>query len=199
MGWCVPRLPVRNPTSARRGERLSNGHAERHAALGHPLLERFEIGRLLRHRADAGHPEVARISRQVQPRHGEQRRNRRQLRRQSLLVGGRQRECVRPQLDDGVVRRALVRRRVALSHPERLVEGRIARPRPQYVQVELHGVEHRFDERAIDLLIHRPACRVEGGQARLKRLHALAALQDRRVGVVRRPGSQRRPLERHEL
>ena len=81
--------------------------------------------------------------------------------RQLFLVGGRERKGVRPELDDRVVGRPLVRGRVALVGPQRLVVRGIARPRAQHAQIEVEPVHQRADERVIDLLLDRPALRID--------------------------------------
>ncbi len=120
------------------------------------LCEGREVRDLRLHRAGACDPKVVRIAGEVEPRLLEERRNDRDRFRELLLVGVRERKRIHPELHDVVMRRPLVRGRVALLGPDRLVIRRVALPGPQHAKIELHAVEIRAHEGVVDLLVNRP-------------------------------------------
>ena len=168
---------------------------ERGAVARGLLFEREQVAALLLDVADACDPQVTRIADEIELRLREQRRHALQLLRELRFGGGRQRKRVGPQLDDRVMRRPFVRRRVALRRPDRSVEGRIALPRLEHAQIEVETVHLGAQQLVVDLLRDRPRVGFDRLQARLIGLELCVLASERCRRVVRRAFAQRRPLE----
>ena len=129
------------------------------------LVERRDLAA---HRACAGDPEVVRVAGEISPRLREEGRDDRELAGELRLGLARERERVRPELDDVVMDRAFMRRRVALLGPDAEIEGGVARPGLEHAGVEIEAVHLRADERLVDALLDRPVarCRSPRGASR---------------------------------
>ena len=165
------------------------------AAGGDLLLEIGQVGDLPAHRSDAGRPEVARVAGQVLARLGEEGGDRSQLAREPRFVLRRQRKGVRPELDQSVRVRSLVRRRVALLRPDRGVEGGIAGPGLEDAQVEVEPVHLGAQEREVDARVGRSGARLERRQPVAKPRQLRPPPLERRRPVVRRAVVRGRRLE----
>ena len=136
-----------------------------------------------------------RVARQVVARLGQQRGDDREFARELCLGFARQRELVGPELDDVVVNRALVRRRVALLGPDTHVIGGVARPGLEHAGIEVEAVHFCAYERLVDLRLERPAAAVDGFEPAAPGRELMQAPGGGRGRVVRSAVLQGRVLE----
>ena len=181
-------------TVASRAARIAR--LERSPAAGGLFRQRVERVDLPAHRAGAGDPEVVRIAGEVAARLLEERRDDARAAVASFPSSSRESGYgIGPQLDEAVMRRALVRGRVALLVPDALVEGRVARPGLEHARVEVEAVHLGAHERLVDACLDRPGARVDRLEAAAEALQVLQAPRKGRGGVVGRAVAQRRPFE----
>jgi hypothetical protein len=126
---------------------------------------RVEIGDLLLHGLDAAVPQIAGIAREVAAGLREQRRDGAQLRGEFSLTLRVERKLVLPHFDGRVIRRPLMRGRVALRSPDRHVVRRVAHPRLQHAHVEVEAVHLGAHDLIVNLLRNGPRAGLDCGQA----------------------------------
>src|SRR5262249_29146253 len=113
-------------------------------------------------------PQIARVAvPEVDLRLFEQRRHGSNHAEELLLIRARQRVAEPPQIDDRFGGGTLVLRYVALLGPDARVERRVARPRLQHAQVEVHSVQLGPEQPVVDALSVGPALRIDGVEAAL--------------------------------
>ena len=128
------------------------------------LLDGVEVTALCANVADAGYPEVARIAGQILLRLAHQWRNDCQVIDHPLFLFFGKRKTVGPQFQYRVMRRAFVRRNVALVGPDRLIVGRVADPWLEHAVIEIEAVHLRANDVPVHLLLDGPAADVDGIQ-----------------------------------
>ena len=164
-------------------------------AVARHLQDAVQVAALIPDVADAGNPQIPGVAGEIALCLPHERRNHLEVADHPLFLGGRQREVVGPQLQHRVVRRAFVRRHIALVGPDRLVVGRVANPWHQHAVIEIEAVHLGVHQVPVNLLCDGPAGGVDRIEPCPVPLEILVRRREPFRRVVGRAIEQRRGFE----
>ena len=142
-----------------RRPRLLDGRVELWRCGGGFYRKRVQVAELVAEHIDATQPKVFGVARQVLTRLRQEWWDRAELCCESGRVRKAQRKLIGPELNQGMVARALVIRGVTLFAPDGAVEGRVACPGLQHPQVEIEPIHFGAQYPMVNLLCNRPVGR----------------------------------------